>query len=130
MLSFDSVPIPQSCSLKAALLSTTALSEHLLKLVSLQIVTCSGFLLIRILNTLLKKLASRGFRGDSFKRKLYSFRSKDSSSPNLSLICETSDVSSSHDMFGYLGKEKIIHHSYFGVLILTALNSESSNASD
>lgn len=67
---------------------------------------CSGFLLIRILSTLLKKLASKGFRGDSFKRKLYSFISKDSSSPSLSLICETSDVSSSQDMFGYLGKRK------------------------
>lgn len=61
---------------------------------------------MRILSTLLKKLASKGFRGDSFKRKLYSFISKDSSSPSLSLICETSEVSSSQDMFGYLQKKK------------------------
>lgn len=69
--------------------------------------TCSGFLLIRILSTLLKKLASSGFKGDSFRRKLYNFISKDSSSPSLSFIWETSDVSNSQDIFGYLEEQDI-----------------------
>lgn len=66
------------------------------------IFTCSGFLLIRILSTLLKKLASSGFKGESFRRKLYNFMSKDSSSPSLSFIWETSEVSNSQEIFGYL----------------------------
>lgn len=79
--------------------------------------TCSGFLLIRILSTLLKKLASSGFRGDSFRRKLYNFNSKDSSSPSLSFIWETSEVSNSHDIFGYLEE------------LNTALSSNSNSSS-
>ena len=41
---------------------------------------------------MLKKLASSGFKGESFRRKLYNFISKDSSSPSLSFIWETSEV--------------------------------------
>lgn len=87
---------------------------------------------MRILSTLLKKLASKGFRGDSFKRKLYSFISKDSSSPSLSLICETSEVSSSQDMFGYLQKKEkkcaYNHsHSYFKEIHIQSEPNGASN---
>lgn len=64
--------------------------------------TCSGLRPIRMDRTLEKKLASSGLRGGSFWRKPYNFISNFSSSPSLSLIWLTSDVSSSHDMLGYL----------------------------
>lgn len=68
--------------------------------------TCSGLRPIRMDRTLEKKLAKSGLRGGSFWRKPYSFISSFSSSPSLSLIWLTSDVRSSHDMFGYLEENK------------------------
>lgn len=69
---------------------------------SSQPLTCSGLRPISIDRTLEKKLANSGLRGGSFWRKPYSFINNFSSSPSLSLIWLTSDVSSSHDMLGYL----------------------------
>ena len=71
-----------------------------------QLLTCSGLRPIRMDRTLEKKLARSGLRGGSFWRKPYSFISSFSSSPSLSLIWLTSDVSSSHDMLGYLEENK------------------------
>lgn len=51
---------------------------------------------------LLKKLASRGLRGGSWSKKSYRRFSRVSSPPSLSLICGTSQVSSSQAVFGYL----------------------------
>jgi len=52
--------------------------------------------------TLLKKLASKGFKGLSPSRKEYNLLMSSSLSARASLICDTSDVSSSHAVFGYL----------------------------
>lgn len=57
---------------------------------------------MRMDRTFEKKLARSGFRGGSFWRKQYNFFSSFSSSPSLSLIWLTSEVSNSHDILGYL----------------------------
>ena len=57
--------------------------------------------------TLLKKLARRGFKGPSASRKEYTLVSRLSSPASLSLMAPTSEVKSSHAVFGYL-KSKYI----------------------
>lgn len=72
---------------------------------------------MRMDRTLEKKLARSGLSGGSFWRKPYSFISSFSSSPSLSLIWLTSEVSSSHDMLGYLEEnETRIHHMSVSIL--------------
>lgn len=66
--------------------------------------TASVFLLISIPIVLLKKLASRGFKGPSFSMKLYNLLSKALSLARQSLICGTSEVSNSDAIFEYLKK--------------------------
>lgn len=80
--------------------------------------TCSGLRPIRMDRTLEKKLARSGLRGGSLWRKLYSFIRSFSSSPSRSLIWPTSDVSSSHEMLGYLeGKKSYSSNLYQQVLL-------------
>lgn len=68
--------------------------------------TCSGLRPMRMDRTFEKKLARSGLRGGSLWRKQYNFFSSFSSSPSLSLIWLTSEVSNSHDMLGYLQEIK------------------------
>lgn len=58
--------------------------------------------------TLLKKLASNGFIVFSVSRKPYNFLTSSSFPARASFICDTSDVSNSHAVFGYLQDRNII----------------------
>lgn len=91
---------------------------------SSQQLTCSGLRPISMDRTLEKKLANSGLRGGSFWRKPYSFINNFSSSPNLSLIWLTSDVSSSHDMLGYLENKHWSLH-FFKALLHEIMQSKS-----
>lgn len=76
--------------------------KDLLKRQFLKQLTISLFLAISKPITLLKKLASRGFSVFSVSRKPYSFLTSSSLPDKASLICDTSEVSNSQAVLGYL----------------------------